>query len=454
METTLTDAGPYERTLTVRLDSEELSGAKAAAARRLSADLKIKGFRPGKAPVSLVESTVGKERLQSEALEEALPEIVGNALSEADLVPATVPSVAETRDTENGVEVDVTVTLWPKLEEIPSYVDRRVEISSVEVTDEELSHQVDQLRNRFADLEDVARPADEGDYTLLDLSASYNGVPVEEVAANDLLYEIGSASLIPGLDEGLAGASAGDIRKFPSVLPAGFGDRGGQQVEVQTLVKGVRAKRLPEVTDEWVSEVSEFETVGEFEDSLRDEIEQLKLSAAQAELGQKLLEELSAEADIDLPDALVGAEMEDLLHSLLRRLEAQGIGLETYLSYTGQEQQAFIDELRSQAARNLQARILLEAVGESEALEVDAEEVDEAITRLAESTEQSTEELREVLVESGQVQGLVGDMLRQKALERLVERAIPVNAAGTPVILSAPDETDGESGADSAEVTE
>jgi trigger factor len=454
MKTTLTDAGPYERTLTVRLGSDELSGAKAAAARRLSADLKIKGFRPGKAPASLVEAAVGKERLQSEALEETLPEIVGNALSEADLVPATVPSVAATRDTEDGVEVDVTVTLWPKLEEVPSYVDRRVEISSIEVTDVELSHEVDHLRNRFADLEDVARPADEGDYTLLDLSASYNGMPVEEVAANDLLYEIGSASLIPGMDEALAGASTGDIRKFPSVLPAGFGDRGGQQVEAQTLIKGVRAKRLPEVTDEWVSEVSEFETVGEFEDSLRAEIEQLKMSAARAELGQKLLEELSVEADIELPDALVGAEMEDLLHSLLRRLEAQGIGLETYLSYTGQEQQAFIDELRSQAARNLQARILLEAVGESEALEVDAEEVDEAIRRLAETTEQSTEELREALVQSGQVQGLVGDMLRQKALERLVERAIPVDADGTPVALIAPDETDGESGDDSAEVTE
>ena len=448
MQTTLTDSGPFERTLVVRLDAAELDAAKDRAAARLSANLKIKGFRPGKAPRALVEREVGADTLQNEALEHALPEIVGTALAEAELVPATAPAVTETRPAEGGVEIELAVTLWPKLEKLPAYQDREVEVSSLEVTDEELEAQVVAIQNRFAELEDVKRAATEGDYVLMDLSATHNGLPVDEAAATDLLYEVGSQAFIAGMDEPLVGAAAGDVKTFPGQLPPGFGDHGGQPVELKVLVKGVRAKVLPELSDEWVSEVSEFESVDEMHQNLRQEIVQIKVLSGQSEVGSKLVDDLIAEAGLELPEALVGAEMETLLHSFMHRLETQGLGLDTYLQAAGQDQEAFIAELRSQAERNLGGRIVLEAIGEAESIEVEAEEVDAAIAQLAESAKAPVEEFRAALVQSGQVQGLVGDMLRRKALEFLVEHAQPVDADRNPVSLHLQGErdetTDGE----------
>jgi trigger factor len=162
--TSIVEAGPYERVVTLQIDDSVLESAKDKAAKRLSQDLKLKGFRPGKAPTRVVEATVGAERLRSEAIDLALPGLVGEALTEAGLSPATTPTIQELRDTENGVEVEVKVTLWPKLERPPLYEGRRISIETSEVTEEEIDEQVDRLRDQFAELEDVQRPVTEGDY--------------------------------------------------------------------------------------------------------------------------------------------------------------------------------------------------------------------------------------------------------------------------------------------------
>jgi len=435
VQTTLTETGRFERMLTVHLDDAELDKAKDKAAKRLANDVKIPGFRPGKAPRPMVERAVGEERLQSEALEEALPEIVGEALKDADVSPATTPTVADTRQVEGGVEVDVNVALWPKLDTIPSYEGRRIEIETAEVADEDIDTQLDRLRSQFAELEEVARPAATGDFVLIDLTARRGGTTIDEASAADLLYEVGSGSFLPGLDAPLDGATAGTIETFPTTLPEGFGDRAGEGVEMQVLVKGVRARKLPEVTDEWVSEISEFDTTDELRAGLSEELARVNIAATRAELRAKLIEAVLRETDVDFPEGLIGAEMDDLLHSLLHRLEGQGVGLDAYLGAVGQTQEEFIGELRERAVSNLGTRILLDAVADEAGLEVEAEEVDDVISSLAQASGQEVDEFRQALVSSGRVQALVGDMIRQKALDHMVQYAEPVDGAGQPIDL-------------------
>ena len=435
MTTSIVEAGPYERVVTLQIDESVLESAKDEAAKRLSQDLKLKGFRPGKAPTKVVEATVGADRLRSDAIDLALPGLVGEALTEAGLRPATTPSVQELRDTDNGVEVDVKVTLWPKLERPPLYEGRRVNIETPQVTDEEIDEQLERLRDQFAELEDVQRPLVEGDYAVINLTASQHDKQIEELTATDLTYPVGSGSFVPGLDEQLLGNAAGGIVKFNQVLPEGFGEYGGQDVTLQVLVKAVRQKKLPELSDAWVEDVTEFASIDELRAELNEGLREQKLAGSRRELRDKVLAELIEDMDVELPDALVDAEMEYQVHRFLHRLEQQDIGLTDYLQVTSQDEQAFLADVRAQAKRALDVRILLDAVSEAEGIEVTDEELQEAMASLAASSEESSEQYEKALLESGQVDVLTGDILRSKVVDHLVEAAVPVDEAGNELSL-------------------
>lgn len=433
--TSIVEAGPYERVVTLQIDDSVLESAKDKAAKRLSQDLNLKGFRPGKAPTRVVEATVGAERLRSEAIDLALPGLVGEALTEAGLSPATTPTIQELRDTENGVEVEVKVTLWPKLERPPLYEGRRINIETPEVTEEEIDEQVDRLRDQFAELEDVQRPVTEGDYAVINVSATQHDKQIEELAANDLTYPVGSGSFLPGLDEQLLGNSAGGIVKFNEVLPEGFGDYGGQDVTIQVLVKMVRQKKLPELNDAWVEDVTEFTSIADLRAELNEGLQEHKLAGSRRELREKVLEGLIEDMDVELPDALLDAEMEYQVRRFLHRLEQQGVGLADYLQVTGQDEKEFIADARAQAKRSLEVRILLDAVGEAEGIEVTDEELEGVMADLAASSEETPEEYEKTLLESGQVEILSGDILRTKVIDHLVEAAVPVDEAGNELSL-------------------
>lgn len=436
MQTDVIEAGPFERMLTLHLEEAELEDAKDAAARKLSRQLKIKGFRPGKAPRAVVERMVGSEALRSEALEDSLPGLVGSALEHVDLDPVTAPQIAEVRDRdEGGVEVDVKITLWPTVDHVPD-IARTIEVELPEVEEAELQEQIDRARAQYAELEDVAREANEGDFVMVNVSALHGGEVLEDVTANDLLYEVGSRSFIPGLDDLVTGVTAGTIKEGPGVLPDGFGDNAGEEVTLRVLVKGVKQKKLPELTDDWVSDVSEFDTVEELTGQLRNSLTAMKLNVTRTAYRDKLLGELVAELDVELPEALVEAELESSLHNLMHSLQAQGLDLGTYLAVTGQDQREFVNDLREGADRSLRTRILLEGVAKAEGIEVEDDEIDAALADMARSSGRDQSELKEVLVANGQDSVLAGDILRRKALDRILEASTPVDADGNPVDLS------------------
>jgi len=444
METQLTEAGQFERMLTLTLAEDELESAKETAARKLSQDMKIKGFRPGKAPRAVVERMVGGAALRSEAIDVALPGAVGDALADTELVPVTTPRVEDLRDLDDGsVEIDVRITLWPTVDTVPDFEGRKIAVELPTVEDDEIDEQIERFRGQFAELEDVSRAAGEGDFVMINLTALDGTTPIADASADDLLYEVGSGSFLDGLDQLVAGASAGDIRKGVGNLPAGFGDHEGE-VTLSVLVKGVKGKKLPDVTDEWVSDITEFETIEELRDDLRQGLYAMKLSATGQQFSDSVIEQGIEELDVELPEPLVDAEMEAQFHNLSHRLEGQGIDLGTYLQITGQDQESFIAELREHAVRNIKTRLLLEAVAARDEMSVEDDELDDVIVNLAASSEQDEEAVREALVESGQVVALAGDILRRKALDHILEQASPVDGEGEPVDLTPPGLDDDE----------
>jgi len=457
VQTEVNETGRYERTLTVRLDEAELESAKDKAARKLSREMKIKGFRPGKAPRAIVERMVGADHLRSEAVDEAIPGVVGEAIAESDLQPATVPRVADLRDVEDGgVEVDVVVTLWPVLDAVPDFEGRKIQVESPVLSQEEVEEQIDGLRNQFAELADVEREVATGDFAVVNITVLANGAEIEDAGANDLMYEIGSGSFIEGLDEILAGARKGFIVEGPGTLPVGFTDHGGEDVALKVLVKEVKEKVLPDLTDEFVSDVTEFDTADELRNRLEQNMLALKVHNARAALESSLIEELVADLDFDLPGDLVDAEVEARVRNLGQRLEDDSIDFADYLRITGQDEGSFLAEVRSQAVTALSTRVLIEAVISIEGLEADEADYREALEAMAASAQTDVDELEKALTTTGQKESLTGDILRRKAIDRLVEAAEPIDADGDPVDLTPieVEDTEEDPEADDGEVVE
>ena len=363
------------------------------------------------------------------------PDKVGEVLTELDIEPAVPPALESIEDSDAGIKVEVKVTTWPSLDEVPEIHDRVVEVGSVDVTDEELGAQIDRFREQFAGVEEIDRPAALGDYVSMDISATIDGEDVPEAAAAGLLYEVGSGGLIEALDDSLVGASAGDVVTFDGPLPDGFGEKAGLEVAYSVTVNDVRERILPEVTDEWVAETTEFESAEEMRSTLLDQMTQMKRRSLAGSFQDKALDQLVDEVVVDLPEALVRAEMDEVFHRFSHRLEEQQISLEDYFRVTGIEQQAFISDLEFQAERSLKTRLLLEAVIDSEGLEVGEAELDSVIEMVVASSD-DPERIRLAIQDDRQRKNLAGDILRNKALEAIVNGARPVDENGNDVDLA------------------
>ena len=446
MSVNVVDAGPFERVVEFSVSEAEIESAKGAAARKLSRDLKIRGFRPGKAPRPIVEATVGSERLRAEAIDEILPDKLGDVLDELDIDPAVTPELQSVDEATDGIDVKVKVTLWPELDVVPAHEGRSVQVGNVEVTDAEITEQIDRIREQFAELGDVDRPAVEGDFVTIDISATSGGEDVPEAKADQIMYEVGSSGFIEGIDERLVGAEKGATLQFDGTLPSGFGELAGTEVAFTVSVTEVKEKVLPELTDEWVEEITEFSSVTELEVNLEERMGEMKRTSLGRRFRELALDQLVDEVEIDLPEALVRSEMDELLHRFVHRLDAQGISLDDYFSVVGADRAAFIEDLKSQADRSIRTRLLLEGVARKAGLEVEQDEIAVVVESVALQSEKP-DDVRRALADPQREKSLSGDILRNKALEAILTGASPVDDDGNPVELtvdSQPEDADRE----------
>ncbi len=437
MPPTITESGRFERLVGFEITDQELDDAKTLAAKRLAKDMRVPGFRPGRAPRRVVEASVGAERLRSEAIDDAIPPKLTDVLTENDLIPAVTPSLENVDDTEDGINVEVKVTLWPTIDELPSYTDRKIEIPSPEVTTEELDEQIGRMLDQYATVEEVERPADDGDYVSIDLSATRDGEPVEEASASDLLYEVGSGLLIEGLDEHLGGVSAGDTVTFDGELPGGFGDEAGNSATFSVVVDEVKEKIRPDLDDHWVEENTEFDSVAELRTELEARIGEVKLTNLARSFPDTAIETLISEIDVEIPEALLEGEMDGMVHRFLHRLEEQDLNIDDYFSTTGMSREAFLDDVRQGATRALQTRILLEAVAAAEGLDVPDEEF-RAVVEATAAQAENPDEIRKALLEGSAGLSARTDMLRDKAVRLILENVTPVDEDGNVIDLEVP----------------
>ena len=433
--------------LHVAIPETEFEKAIDAAFRKLAREVKIPGFRPGKAPRRLLEARLGSDIAREEALKDALPRYYAEAVESEQLDTIAPPEIDITAGEDAGaVEFDAVVEVRP-IVELSGYDGLTVELPDVGVTDEIVDGQIDALRERFADLEDSTAPLTDGDYAQIDIKGYIHDEVVDALTATDFLYELGSGLVVPELDTELGGKRPGDILKFTGFLPERFGDRAGDEVAFQVLVKETKRKVLPEVDDEWASEASEFDTVAELRDDVQRRLELVAKVQAQMAVRDKVLDAVADLVVIELPDALVQQEMERRLHDLMHRLEAQGGTIAQYLAATGQEQEAFVAEVRATSERAVRADLALRAVVAQEAIEATEEELDQEVDRLAERLEEKPAKVRKDLDRRGVLEAVRSDIARGKALRRLVDNANVVDEAGNTLDLSLPE---GEPPADAA----
>jgi len=434
MTTTVTESGQFERTVRFQLTDDQITAAKRGAARKLANEIKIHGFRPGKAPVPVVEATVGTDRVRREAIDDLVPPALTEVLEAEEIRPAVTPELTSIDDVEGGVEVEVTVTLWPSIE-LPKYKNRKVEVTNPTVSDEDMETQITRMLEQFATVEEVERPALEGDFVSIDVEASEDGEPIEEATAADLLYEVGSGLFVEGIDENIVGFAAEGEVVFEAPLPEGFGDRAGNSVTFKVKVNEVKERILPVLDDEWVDENTEFETVDQLTTELRDRLGDSKLSAVSREYMEKALSTLRDQIEIELPDALVRSEMDGQLHNFLHRLEETDLTLDDYFQASGISQESFLADLRHQAELSIGNRLVLEAVAEAEEIDVTEDDLSNGLQRLAAQSEDPVAYLQ-AFRESGQELALASDILRNRALDAILTNASPVDEDGNPVDLS------------------
>ncbi len=433
MSTTVTEAGPFERLVNLHISEEEIAAGKPAAARRLSGDLKLKGFRPGKAPTPVVEAAVGSARLRQETIDDLINPTLTKVLTEEDIQPAVSPQMERLDEVDGGVDVAVRVTLWPEID-LPAYRDREVEVASPFVSEEDMDKQVKRMLEQFATVEEVDRPAADGDFISVDVSATSEGAEVEEAKASDLLYEIGSELFVDGLDTEVIGKSAGDVVVFDAPLPNGFGDRAGEEVKFSITIQEVKERVLPDLDDEWVSENTEFETVEELNTELRDRLGDAKLQAVSRQFAELALSTLRDQVEIELPEALIRTEMDNHLHRFVHRLEESELTLDDYFRVSGVDQAEFIADLREQAQLSLKNQLVLEAVAKEEGIEITEEDLSSALQALAAQSQDPVAYLQ-AFRQSGQELALASDILRNRAMDAILSSANAVDEDGNPVDL-------------------
>ena len=428
--------------LHVAVPAVDFERALDAAFRKLAREVKMPGFRPGKAPRRLLEARLGTEMARDQALRDSLPEYYAEAVDSEAIDVIAPPEIDITAGEDDGdVEFDAVVEVRPEVT-LEGYDALRVEIESPAVADEAVDAQLDQLRERFADLEDSETPLVDGDYTEIDVTGRIDGEAVEGLTATDYLYEVGSALVVDELDSELHGKRPGDILQFDAVLPERFGEQAGDAVAFQVLVKETKRKVLPEATDEWVAEVSEFDTAAALRADIAKRLDLYARVQAQLAVREQVLDAVAELVTIEIPDALVGPEMERRLHDMAHRLEeqfGQGITVPQYLALSGQDQDTFLTTLRETATKAVRSDLALRAVIAAEAIEADDDEVAAEIDRLAERTGEKPDRIRKDLERQGLIGAVASDLARGKALQFLIDHATVVDADGNPLDLELPE---------------
>ena len=417
--------GDFENTIEIDIDFEDLESKKDEAISKISKSLKVKGFRPGKIPKNIVIREVGEDYILEESIDLYLPEQIFEILQKEEINPAVRPVVKDLKKEKKSYKVDVLITLWPKLSKLPK-LNQTVEVDSITPTEEEIADQIDRIKLQFADVTKVERPSKTSDYLLVNISGMENGKELEDFSYQDYLYELGSNSLTPSMDKKLEGVSTGAIIKFNDDIPS----IEKSNIEITVLVKEIKEKVMPELTDDWVSSMTEFDSVTEMNDELYKNIEMVKKRQIANQYQGLLTSKLIEESKLELPEQLVIAEMDSILQNFMAELNQNNIKIEDYLQITGLTEESLQEDLKNQATRNLSMVIILDKVVEDQEIKLEEKE----ISYIDDYMSSDNQEANEVETASRRL-NLEAESLRNKAMLHILQQGVSVDKDGEKVYL-------------------
>ena len=449
MKTDVEELSPTRVKLTIEVPFEELKPDLDKAYREVARQVRVPGFRPGRAPARVIDQRVGRGAVLEQAVQEALPKLYGKALEEHEVFALGQPDVEITK-LDDGKEFAFTaeVDVRPNFE-IPDLDGMPVTVDDAEVTPDQVEEYIGALRERFASLKGVDRPVADGDFVSIDLSAGVDGEPVEDAQASGISYEVGGASMLDGLDEALAGMAAGDTKTFTAELAGG--KLAGMQAEVTVTVHSVKVKELPELDDEFAQLSSEFDTLGELRAGTRDQLAAMRRSGQAEQARERALDAVLAKVDIPLPENLVEQEIELRRQSLEDRLSRSGSTRESYLEAVGMTADELEAEFSRDSQRSVKAGFILDKLAGQQDLGVDQAELSGYVTEQAYRMGVPPDRLAKELADRGQLGSAVADVLRSKALRLIAERAKVTDESGRPVDLTPAAVPDQPGGADEPE---
>ena len=411
--------------LSIELEEAEFDREIDAAFRKIAKEIRLPGFRPGKAPRQVVEARIGKN-VRTQAIQDAIPEYLSRAVREHDVDIIATPDVELKEGQEAGVvKFDATCEIRPEIT-VPGYTGLRIELPSPEVTDENLEEVILGERRRHGVLTDIDRAAATGDYVIVDLAGLRDGAPVVGLNTEDWTYEIGRGWVAPGFDDQLIGAVAGAELTFTATpngteIPADF------VVKVQK----VQTLDLPELTDEWIQNtIPEFDSVAAWKDSTLERLTTGRLNQMRNSVVDKVTDGLAELVDIEAPESMVNGDLQGRVQNTISQFQQQGIALDQWLSATGQDPESFIEGLKAQSQKAVKVDLALRAVGVAQKIEVTDEDIESEYEMIAVRVQQSPAQVRKAYEQNDAVQDLTTQIRKSKTLDWLLHNVEFVDADG------------------------
>jgi trigger factor len=434
VKTDVEELSPTRVRLTIEVPFSELKADLDKAYREVARQVRVPGFRPGRTPPRVIDQRVGRGAVLEQAMNDAVPKLYGKALEEHEVFALGQPELEITK-LDDGKELAFTaeVDVRPKFE-IPDLDGLPVTVDDAEVTPDQVEEYLGALRERFASLKGADRPVADGDYVSIDLSAGVDGKQVDDAQASGVSYEVGSNSMLEGLDEALAGMSAGDTKSFTAELAGGR--FAGLQAEVTVTVHSVKVKELPELDDEFAQLSSEFDTLGELRAGTREQLTAMRRAGQAEQARERALDAVLARVDIPLPENLIDQEIELRRQSLTDRLSRSNSDLDGYLDAVGMTSDELDAEFDKDARRSVKAGFILDKLAAQEDLGVDQAELSAYVTEQAYRMGVQPDRLAKELADRGQLGSAVADVLRSKSLRLIAERATVTDESGRGVDLT------------------
>ncbi|QIS02396.1 trigger factor [Nocardia brasiliensis] len=431
MKSTVEQLSPTRVRINVEVPFEELQPDFDRAYKALAKQVKIPGFRPGKAPAKLLEARLGRGAVLEQVVNDVLPGRYSEAVTAGQVKVIGQPEIEITK-IEDGQELAFTaeVDVRPEIT-LPAYEGIEVTVDAFTIGDEDIEEQLLSLRQRFGTLTGVERAVQDGDFVSIDLSATVDGEEVPEAATTGLSHEVGSGQLIEGLDEALIGLNAGESKEFTSTLVAG--EHAGKEAVITVTVQSVKERELPAADDDFAQLASEFDTLDELKADLRTRVERSKKVQQAGEIRDKVLETLLEQVEVPLPEAVVKAEIDAVTHDAVHGFDHDEAKLAEALEAQGSSREEFDKDAKESAEKSVKTQLLLDAIAEADNTQVGQEELTERILFQSQRYGLAPEQFIQQVQQAGQLGAIFADVRRGKALAGVVGKVKVTDSAGNTV---------------------